>query len=153
MTYLISIHDTNISATEAYILTEEDLPIDELARKAAKEYMKFCEQDEIGKGLEDLINDRLDHYHKCKGCQAPEKMHGFSLEPREGDEKKYGLDDNDYVPLVDVNIISLDYHPEFKQFCENLQILQPEKLVHNEEFDHTDEVEKLRCVMIYEEEF
>jgi len=160
MTYLIAIWDMNVSATESFMLTEKDLPIEILAKKAVKEYLSYYEEEtSIIKDLEGLINDRLDHYSKCEGCISPKKLHSFSLEPREGDIEKYGIDEDDYACIIAVNIIDLDQHPEFKSFCKSIEPLQAEKLVstlHDFCSDYAtqrDVVGKLCDVMLYEEEF
>lgn len=150
MAYLISVWDSNVSATDSYMLTEKN-NVEELVNKAVKDYLWFLKDDV--KDLEGLIKEHI-------SCPAQEEVESFKkpllfeLELEEENLEEYGFDTNEYFPLVGGSIIKLENNPKFNEFCKSLDKLEPEKLVSGEDFfpKYCEEVQRLYEMMEFGEE-
>ena len=143
MAYLIALYDMNVSATDAYKITDEKGLLKDKIKKALKEYLYYFE-DEVD-DLEKLIDDNL-----LFMFDKDKRLHEIDLELTEEYLESQGYDTNNPFPMMGGAVLDLEQDEEFKDFCQNIYWLEPEKLHFAINMDFTDYSEAKKVNKLFE---
>jgi hypothetical protein len=151
MKHLIAVWDDMFTGSECYMLSDAELSIEDLARKALTEYISLW-GDKIG-DKHRFIQQGLTHYDNCPGCTDSRRVHELGIDIREDQFEQYKIDENYFQEdaVINVRVLNLEQHPKLEQLCVSSPIMKPEELLRSTSVNFKDKgfLRKLANTMMY----